>query len=297
VSEDTDQTGAAEPLLTVGGVVARAAEFFRGKGIASARLDSELLVGEALGLDRLGVYMNMDKPVSAAERDRARELVRRRGQREPVAYILGRREFHSRDFAVGPGVLVPRPETELLVDLAIEKIRSRFGKLPECRVLEFGAGSGAICVSIAADLPQVRVVATEISAAALDFARRNAERHGVADRIEFRLQPDFAGIEGPFQALVANPPYVNPADKPAVSPEVMLHEPQVAVFADDAGMALVRQVARDGLPLLAADGFALVEIGAGQDDRAEAAASGIGYSRVEVLPDYAGIPRIVLLEP
>jgi len=213
-----------------------------------------------------------------------------------VAYILGRREFHSRDFAVGPGVLVPRPETELLVDAAMERLASKFGAEKEWRVLEFGTGSGAICVSLAAEKPQARIVATEISAAALEFARRNARTHGVDDRIEFRLQPDFAGIAGPFHAVLANPPYVNPADKPAVSPEVMLHEPEVAVFADDAGMALVRQVARDALPLLAPGGFTLIEVGAGQGDRAADLAAQLGYGSVAVLDDYAGIPRILALD-
>lgn len=148
-----------------------------------------------LGYDRLKLYLNLDRPLTAPELDRARELIRRRAGHEPVAYILGLKEFAGRAFAVGPGVLIPRPDTELLVEHATTELLERFGaEEEEIRVLELGVGSGAIAVSLACDVPRARITATEIVPAAAEFARRNAREHGVDDRVEVRLQSDFAGL-------------------------------------------------------------------------------------------------------
>ena len=286
----------AAETMTVGDVVARTTEFFRGRGIEPARLDAELLLGEALGMNRLQIYLNFDRPVGAAELERARELVRRRARHEPVAYILGRREFLSRQFAVSPAVLIPRPETELLVEAALEELRGRFPGSDGLRVLEFGVGSGAVSVSVLAEEPRARVVATEISTAAAEVARANAERHGVADRLDIRVQDDFAGIAGPFHALLANPPYVDPAELGSMSPDVVRFEPHEALFAADCGFAAIARVAAGAPGLLGPGGFVLMEVGAGQAARAAeiAAASGLRVGRI--VRDYAGFDRHLLLE-
>lgn len=282
--------------MTVGDVVARTTEFFRDKGINPARLDAELLLGEALGMNRLQIYLSFDRPVGASELERARELVRRRARHEPVAYILGRREFLSRQFTVSPAALIPRPETELLVEAALDELRARFGGADVLRVLEFGIGSGAVSVSVLAEEPRARVVATEISAAAAEVARANAERHGVADRLDVRVQDDFAGVEGPFHAFLANPPYVDPAELKSLPPDVARFEPHEALFADDAGYAAIARVVSAAPGLLGAGGFVLMEVGAGQAPRAAeiAAASGLRVGRI--VKDYAGIDRHLLLE-
>lgn len=286
----------ATGLLTIQAILARTTEFFQSKGIRSARLDAELLIGEALGMERLKLYLNFDKPLSEQELASARELVRRRAAREPVAYILNRREFLSRSFEVGPGVLIPRPETELLVEHAVEELRRRWPEPGgEYHILEFGAGSGAIAVSLAAELSVARVTATEISADAAAFARRNADAHGVGARVEVRLQPDFAGIEGPFHALISNPPYVDPATRGSLEEDVVKYEPPGALFADEGGLRWYRFLCAECGRLLAPGGFLLVEIGLGQLPDIRKLAEVHGLSVEYVGRDYAGIERVVRL--
>lgn len=284
----------AEPIMTLGEVVARTTDFFRAKGIDTPRLDAELLLGEVLGMDRLQVYLNFDRPLSGEETARARELVRRRAGHEPVAYILGRREFMSRSFEVTPAVLIPRPETELLVEAALAALRETFVGDGELRVLEFGVGSGAVAVSLAAEEARVQVVATEISPAAAEVARRNAQTHGVADRVDVRVQSDFAGVAGPFHALVANPPYVDPAERETMMSDVVNHEPHEALFADNEGYAAIEQVLAAAPAMLIAGGSVIMEVGAGQMNRTKEIATAAGLGGLRVTKDYAGIERILV---
>jgi release factor glutamine methyltransferase len=281
--------------LTIRDAVAKGATYLKEKGMETPRLDAELLVGEALGLDRLQLYLRMDQPLNEDERLRARELLRRRAAHEPVAYILGRREFRSRDFEVKPGVLIPRPETELLVEHSETNLARRF---PDCggawRVLEFGVGCGAIGISLAADLPGVHVVGTDISEPAVAMARSNAVRHGVADRIEFRVQPDFAGIEGGFHCLVANPPYIARKDAPAMTRDVIGYEPEVALFAEDDGQYWINYLLATAPPLLVEGGFFACEFGYAMEDRVADAARALGWSDVEIHRDYVGIERHII---
>ena len=285
----------AEPVLTLGEVIIRTTDFFRGKGIVTPRLDAELLVGEVLGMDRLQVYLNFDRPMQESEMARARELVRRRAGHEPVAYILGRREFFGRSYEVNPAVLIPRPETELLVEAALGALRDeRWSGEAELRVLEFGVGSGVIAVSLAAEEARVQVVATEISPAAAEVARRNAERHGVSDRVTVLVQGDFEGVGDGFHVLAANPPYVDPADKATMMPDVINHEPHEALFADNEGYAAIEQVLAAAPGLLATGGSVIMEVGAGQMGKTKAIAGAAGLGRLSVTKDYAGIERILV---
>ncbi|MBX7244449.1 MAG: peptide chain release factor N(5)-glutamine methyltransferase [Candidatus Sumerlaeaceae bacterium] len=286
-----------DKLLTVRECIARSAHYLREKGVGTARLDAELLVGTSTGMDRLQLYLNMDRPLDTGERDRARDLLRRRAAREPMAYILGHREFRSREFEVSPAVLIPRPETELLVDYTIEHLIARFPDANGAyRILELGAGSGAICVSLAAELPGFHIVATEISGAAAEVARRNAARHGVTDRIDFRVQGDFAGIEGPFHAVVSNPPYVSNADAREMEPEVRDHEPHAALFSGNDGLDAIRFLLGSAGTFLVPDGFLIIECGFGQAPTISELARASGWLQNRVYKDYAGIERFVLLE-
>ncbi|MGI8906688.1 MAG: peptide chain release factor N(5)-glutamine methyltransferase [Candidatus Sumerlaeaceae bacterium] len=283
---------------TVRTIIDKTAKFFVAKGIPSARLDAELLLAEVLGMDRLRLYMNFDRPLNEEELNRARELVRRRATREPVAYILGRREFASRMFEVDPSVLIPRPETELLVDEAEQELKRRFPDAGSAfRILEFGVGSGAIAVTLAANLPAAQIVGTEISAEAAATARRNADKHGVSERIDLRVQPDFAGIEGPFHAIVANPPYVDPADALMMADDVKLYEPAGALFAEENGLHWYRLLAVEAPRLLDPNGFLLMEIGQGQMPAIAQIAKGAGLDVERVSKDYAGTERMMRMSP
>jgi len=284
--------------LTIDDVVKRSAHYLAQKGCDTPRLDAELLVGHALGMTRLQLYLDRERPLDEEELARARELLRRRAHREPVAYIIGRKEFYGREFAVTPAVLIPRPETELLVEDVLRELRGRFGEAGPIDVLEFGAGSGAIGVTLAAEYAGVRVVATEASEEAAAVARANAQRQGVADRVEVRTQSDFAGIAGPFHALVSNPPYVAETDAATLPPEVVQFEPHEALFAGPDGMRWITWLLDAGRELLRRDGgFLAMEIGAGMGTQVSACATQRGWRVEAVLPDYAGLDRIVRAVP
>ena len=289
-------TAAKNQLLILKEALAKGTEFLTAKGIATARLDAELLVAEALGISRLGLYLDLERPLVVAERDRARELLRRRGLREPVAYILGRREFLSLDFQVDARVLIPRPETELLVERVLEELPKRFPDAEgQYRILELGIGSGAIAVSLAKELPQAQVLATEISPGAAEVAQSNAIAHGVADRVEIRVQADFAGIDGLFHAIVSNPPYIDGADRDNLPADVRDFEPAQALFAEEQGLACYKFLTGDAGRLLETGGFLITEIGMGQAPAITLLAEAGGLRIESVIKDYAGIDRHLLM--
>jgi release factor glutamine methyltransferase len=249
-----------------------------------------------LSFDRLKLYLNLDRPLTESELEHARSLVRRRASREPVAYILGRREFLSRTFEVGPGVLIPRPETELLVEQAETELKRRFSSVDsDYRILEFGIGSGCVAISLCLSLLQAKVVATEISPAASKIAAGNAERHGVSNRIDIRLQPDFHGIDGRFHAIVSNPPYVDPAAKETLEPDVALFEPPEALFAENNGLRWYQFLIDNAPQLLEPGGFLLLETGVGQHEPIAQFAADHGMTVEKIVKDYAGIQRIMRL--
>jgi release factor glutamine methyltransferase len=269
-------------------------DWFAGRGIASARLDAELLLGHVLGLERLQLYTSFDRPLERSELDAFRELVRRRGRFEPVAYILGSKEFWSRDFAVDPRVLVPRPDTEVLVDAALERIEPT----EEAVVLDYGTGSGAIAITLAAERPSVKVLAVDLSRDALDVARDNAATHGVADRVGFVHSDGFERLPerfvGGLSAIVANPPYVPLQDEPGLPPDVRDHEPRDALFAGPDPLLHYRRIADAGRRWLQPDGFAAVEVGAGQAAAVAELFAGPGWGEVTVRSDLARIERVVV---
>jgi release factor glutamine methyltransferase len=251
-------------------MLARGREFLQGKGIEEARLDAELLVAHALGLDRLHLFLELERPVIAGEIDRARDLLVRRGRGEPTGYLTGEREFYGRGFRVGRGVLIPRPETELLVDLARERLVSSTGPRP-LRIGEMGTGSGCIAVTLALEFPGSEVIATDLQEDALGFARENARRLEASVRFEPGDGLTPLAPHAPFDLLISNPPYVDPATAATLAREVRDHEPEVALFAPAGDPDhWLRRLLDEGLPLLRPGGSLLVELGFDQGERARA---------------------------
>ena len=254
-------------------------------GVDDPPREAELLLAAALGVDRAALHAGPpDLPPGAL--DRFRSLVARRALREPAAYLLGVREFRSREFEVGPAVLVPRPETEHLVEAALEAIPPGSPAL----AADAGTGSGCIAVTLAAERPLLRVVATDRSAAALAVARRNALRHGVGDRVAL-LRADFLeALRGPIDLVVSNPPYVSEGD--TVDPEV-LHEPREAVFAGPDGLEAYRRLAPAAARVLRPGGRLLVETPGARVEAIAAILRAAGLDPLPPVPDLAGLPRVM----
>ena len=276
---------------TVGRLLTWTADWLAGKGSDSPRLDAEVLLAHVRGCQRILLYATFDEVVADEPRGRFRELVRRRAAGEPVAYLVGNREFFSLSFAVSPAVLVPRPETEGLVVRAID-----LGKpIVAPRILDVGTGSGAIAVTLARQLPGGTVVASDISAAALAVARANAERHGVAERIEFLESDLFAapGCAGPWDLIVSNPPYVREDEFVGLPRDVRDYEPREALVAGPRGVEVIERLAAAAAERLAPGGWLLVEAGPTVAAEVEAAlAAAAGLELQPTLKDLAGLPRI-----
>jgi release factor glutamine methyltransferase len=262
---------------------------FKSRGIESARLEAELLVAHSLGIDRVRLYMELDRPLDDAERAAIRELALRRRKREPVAYLIGSREFYGRRFRVTPDVLIPRPDTETLVDAALERWPEG-----EARVLDLGTGSGAIAITLAAERPSARVDATDISAAALTVARGNAESLGVIERMRFFEGDLFAPLPRErYDVVVANPPYVAETERETLMPDVRDFEPAAALFAGPSGLAIHERIAAGVRDWLAPGGSVLVEVGAGQAPRVAALFEANGLTNVSIHRDLGRIERVV----
>lgn len=263
------------------------ADYFAGRGIDSPRLDAELLLADTLRLDRVGLYLNFERPLQADELTVYREKVRRRAGREPLAYILGETEFWSLPFTVTPAVLIPRPDTELLVEEALKRLTGA------AWVLDVGTGSGALAITLAHECPECRSVAIDVSAEALAVAAENARKNGVAERIEFR-HADLAALPaGPFDLIIANPPYIPRDDLAMLMPEVRDFEPQLALDGGHDGLDAYRALARQAGAIVAPEGWLLVEVGIGQASAVQELFAGAGLTELFVSRDLAGIERVV----
>ena len=271
--------------LTIGEILRRSAEYLAERGSASPRLDADLLLAHALGVERLRLYTDSERPLTPPELARARELLSRRGRREPMAYVTGHRAFRRLRLSVGPGVLVPRPETEVLVEWALQ-VAPAGGT-----VLDWGTGSGAIALALADEGDGLRITALDHSDEALATARANGAVCS-AD-VEWLHSDGFAAVAGRrFDLIVANPPYLSDADLEAAPPELGF-EPRGALVSGPTGMEAVREIALRAPGHLAPGGWLLVEVGDGQAPAAREALAAAGLAEVGHREDLAGILRVV----
>ena len=278
-------------MLTVLEVVKKTSEFFAGKGIESPRLNAELLVGHALGLPRMRLYLEFERPLVDAEVGMIRELARRRGRREPLQHILGFTEFRGLRLATDRRALIPRPETELLVETIVERCAA-----PPRTVLDLGTGGGAIALSLARAFPEARVTALDASAEALSLARENAASSGLAERVSF-LQSDWFERVAPgatFDVVVSNPPYLSAAETEAAAPEVRDHEPAAALSSGDGGFSDLGRIVAGSAAVLAQGGMLALETGIGHHGRLASALATAGYARTESFRDLTGRDRFFL---
>ncbi|HET6203443.1 MAG TPA: peptide chain release factor N(5)-glutamine methyltransferase [Planctomycetota bacterium] len=274
--------------------VLRASAYLAARGIPSARLDAEVLLAHVLGVRRLDLYLEHGRSLAAGEVEAYRAVVRRRGDRVPVAYLTGEREFFSLRFRVSPDVLIPRPETEILVEEALAIARGRAAAGETTLAADVGTGSGCIAVALARGVPSARVVATDRSGPALALARENASAHGVLGRVAFARADLLEAFQGrSLDLVVSNPPYVDPAERGSLPPEVRDHEPAEAVFAPAGDpLALVRALAAGAARALRPGGVLLLEIAAGTRAAVEAELLRAGLGGISFRRDLAGIDRV-----
>lgn len=285
------------PMMTVGEAVLKSARWLADRGIDSPRLDAELLLAKILNGDRLRLYMDWQKPLTDLEISGYREFIVRRGTgREPVARITGTRQFLGREFEVSKETFVPRPETEGVVERALMLLEKEPALANRRQVVfEIGTGTGIIIVSIAAQSDAHDFIATDVSAGALATARRNAKRHGVEGRIDFRNAANFDDFHGTIGLIVSNPPYIASAEIPTLAPEVKTHDPMLALDGGADGLDVVRIIAREGAKLLLHGGWTVLEIGEEQGPATLALFTPeAGYAEARIEKDLAGLDRYLL---
>ena len=280
-------------ILTIHDLVQGARDRFMSAGISAdlAALDAEVLARQVLGWDRARFLTERTATASSVFLLRYEPLVARRERREPVSYILGMREFWGMPFEVGPDVLIPRPETEFVVEEALKLVEKNSSPL----IVDVGTGSGCIAISLARELPGARTIATDLSKHALDVARRNAERHSVEGRITFLETSFLDGIDPGVDLVVSNPPYVPSLSEPGLSPEVRDYEPAVALFGGDDGLDGVRKVLEGAAEKLSPGGWLVMEFGCGQDDGVAGLVAGVdGLDLMTIRRDLQDIPRTLV---
>jgi len=268
---------------------------FSQAGLASARREAEWLAAEVLQIRRSELFLNPQRILTTAQQLRLENFSQRRLQREPLQYILGHCEFYGREFQVTPAVLIPRPETELLVEKVIALARN----LPAPCLIDLGTGSGCIAVTLAAELPQAQITATDISAAALEVARENARRLRVLSRIEFvqadMCAPGLSSHVTPFDVVVSNPPYVLHSERAELQAEVRDFEPEQALFVEDDGLKFYRCILKFCEAHLKPGGWAVCEMASPRSAGIEQLFRGAAiFDAVSIMPDYAGLPRHLL---
>ncbi|HEV2298064.1 MAG TPA: peptide chain release factor N(5)-glutamine methyltransferase [Candidatus Acidoferrales bacterium] len=268
----------------------------RAANVPSHALAAELLLMHALGRDRTWLYANPEAAVDEATAEKFSELVARRAAGTPTQYLTGKQEFWGLEFEVTPAVLIPRPETEHVVEVALERLGVERGRGP-LRVADVGTGSGCIAVALARELQRAEIFATDVSADALKIARRNAERHGVAARVRFvecNLLDGVAGDGEPFDLIVSNPPYVAREEEAQLPREVREHEPHAALFAGTSGTEIYERLIAQAAKQLRRGGLLVVEIGYGALERVRPLfGDSRAWTDVRVTNDLAGIPRVL----
>lgn len=283
---------ASEPQVwTIEAVLRWAADDFRARGMDSPRLDAELLLAHAISSTRIKLVLESKRPLEPSELARFRELVRRRRAREPVAYILGHREFYGRSFRVDRRVLIPRPDTETLVEVALRRTHALSLSM---RALDLCTGSGCVAITLARERPTSRVLGTDVSNAAIEVARENALRLG-AYNTAFAAGDLFSAVGARlcFDVIVANPPYVPSSEVPSLAPEIRDYEPRGALDGGAEGLATVRRLVAGARPHLARLGTLAVEVGAGEAPAVASLFKEAGFASIEIARDCGRIERVV----
>jgi release factor glutamine methyltransferase len=278
---------------TIGGIVQWTQKYFEENGIASARLDAEVLLAHTLQQSRIYLYTHYDQPLQDAEAAQFGAYVRRRRAQEPVAYIVGKREFYGRDFAVSPAVLIPRPETEHVVEQALAFCKEQPQETP-WRIADVGTGSGIVAITLAMELPESQVVGLDVSEAALAQARINSATHGLSESLQL-LHSDLleAVAAQTFDLVVSNPPYIKTSE--VLSETVQRYEPAQALFAGSTGMQLINRLCQQAGAALRPGGRLIFEMGSTQELEARVCLEALqSFENITMVCDLAGLPRIML---
>ncbi len=266
---------------------------FKLAGIEDAPVDARLLIGHALHLDRARLVTQSDRVLEARETSVISALVARRLKHEPVSRIRGQKEFWGISLQVTPDVLVPRPETETVVEAALDFVVRGGLRMEKLRILDIGTGSGALLLALLRELPNAIGIGTDVSVAALDVARANAAQCGLESRCSFIVCDIASGVQGPFDLVVSNPPYIAHDEIASLAPEVRDYDPQVALDGGGDGLAGYRAISSEARRLLASGGRLFVELGAGQETAVRALFTNAGLTVGAARKDLAGIPRVI----
>lgn len=277
-------------MLTVIDILKRSTEHFQRAGLEKPKVDAEWLLAHGLGCKRLDLFLQFERPLNDAELEPMRAMVRRRAKREPLQYILGETGFHDLQLKVSPGALIPRPETEELVEWLLKTSKAS----TPVRIVDLGTGSGAIALALAQHLTETEVIATDASAEALDLARENAVHCQLSKRVHFSVSNWLDSVDGSFDWIVSNPPYLTESEWDEAEPEVREFEPKSALVAADEGLADLNQILSQALPRLNAGGMLACETGIAQHPRLAELASELGYARWESQPDLSGRDRFFI---
>jgi release factor glutamine methyltransferase len=279
--------------ISIGNSLRDAFKILEAAGVPEARREAGSLLSFVIAKDRTFLISHAEDPVSPACLDRFREMVERRANGEPLQYITGVQDFYGREFLVSPDVLIPRPETELLVEAALEAIADSSAPL----ICDVGTGSGCIAVTLLCERSDARGIAIDVSDAALAVAADNARRHGVVERMELKLSDCFADLSPTaFDLIVSNPPYESSDALPGLQREVRDHEPLVALSPGEDGLSVIRRLLRDGPNFLRPNGHLIMEIGFDQGERVKNLIDNNSWRLVEIRPDLQSIPRIVVVQ-
>jgi release factor glutamine methyltransferase len=280
--------------VTVLEAIQKTAEFFERRSIESPRLQAELLLAHVLQLPRMKLYLNFDRALTAVEVDAFRELVRRRGLREPLQHLTGTVSFCGLELAVSRAALIPRAETEMLAQLGWEFLQKHSSAAPVA--LDWGTGTGCLAIALAHKCPNAALFATDISGDALELARANAGRHSLSGRIQFCPGDGFAGLPvgRHFDLIISNPPYIAAAEIPTLEPEVRDHDPALALDGGSDGLDFYRRLAREAVDYLAPDGKLMVEFGEGQAPALGTIFAGQNWVVEAVVEDYSRRARFLV---
>ena len=276
--------------MTVLQVLQNTADFFARKGIDSPRLNIEHLLADALGKRRIDLYLEFDRTLSENELAPLREKVRRRAEGEPLQYLLGSWDFFGRAFRTDPRALIPRPETEVLVEIVLKVIRAKLSS--RTRLLDVGTGSGVLAITFALECPNLQIVGSDVSPSALNLARENAERQGLNGRIEWVESDLLSSVAGSFDFLVANLPYIPTAELPKLAPEVK-RDPQLALDGGPDGLVVIRRLLREVPKVLRDGAFVVLEVGFDQAGRVADLLTAQKFRDISVENDYQGVRRFV----